>query len=187
MGRIADRFKPGHGHRTGQTMMSPSPVRQNGSGPCGPAAPAVPMSWGAACPPGGCTGAELAAALGRAFAGERYPCRELPYTVRGTTDGGGDLTLSQNSLVTICPTRVMISQDDGVVVPANASLVSFTIGSQNQVLGDPIPASHLSPFSYQIIPFVGDCMRSGMPFELVLEDFAADSTVYVTFIGPAVG
>lgn len=189
MSTLAKRMREAKiaGHRTGQTPgMFAAPVRP-GNGGCAPTPPTQPQSWGAACPPGFCTGDQLAQNLNRSFAGERYGCRELPYTVTGTADAQGDLTISQNSTVTMCPTRVMVMGDDGVVIPADASLTVFEIGNQNQILGDPIPVSHLSPFSYQIIPFVTDCIKAGIPFTITISGWGADEVAYVTLIGPAIG
>lgn len=188
--KLASKLRGNGVHRTGQTLAAQAQANAmaNGSnGPaCGPMAPTVPMSWGAGCPPGGCTGADLAASLGRAFAGERYPCRELPYWLAATSDAGGIATFSQNSLVTICPTRVLVlsSAADGDL---DAVMSEFTVGNQNQVVGDPLPIRFLHPQSYQIIPFVTDCIKAGMPFRIVITGNTAATDVYVGLIGPAIG
>lgn len=159
----------------------------NGNGKCG-TVQTIPMSWGAGCPPGQCTAADLAAGLNRSFAGESYGCRELPYWLSGTADGDGVLTLSQNSLVTICPTRMIImSLEDDDLANAFGLLTEFTIGNQNQIVGDPIPFLFFHPDSYQVIPFVTDCIRAGMPFTIKLVGNVASTKLYVGLIGPAIG
>src|SRR3990172_11025975 len=127
--------------RTGQApgLMSPGGIGNGAAGPCGGLPPAAPHSWGAACPTGTCTSESLAASLNRAFAGEKYGCRELPYWILGTATAGGVVTIAQNSLVTICPTRVMFVEGDGGATPADAIMSVFEIQNQNQIVGDPIP------------------------------------------------
>ena len=176
MGKIAAAMNGGA--RTGQTART---------GACGPVQATQVQSWGAACPTGDCTAQDLAANLNRSFAGERYGCRELPYTLVGTADATGLVVIDTNSQVTMCPTRVIVSLDDEVVVPNDAVMTSFQIGAQNQIIGDPIPVLQLSSFSYQAIPFVTDCIRAGLPFSIGLEGFAEDTRVFVTLIGPAIG
>ncbi len=183
MGNIAQKM------RTGQGMSSVAARANNPTvnGGCGPVQATQLQSWGAGCPPGDCTAEELARNLNRSYAGERYGCRELPYTLVGVADATGLVVISENSKVTICPTRVIISLDDEVAVPNDAVMTSFEIGNQNQIVGDPIPVLQLSSFAYQAIPFVTDCMRAGLPFSMGLEGFAEDTRVFVTLIGPAIG
>lgn len=157
------------------------------TGQCGPMPPAVPQSWGAACPSGTCTSADLAASLNRAFAGEKMGCKEIPYILRGTSTAGGALTLAQNALITICPTRIMVDVDDGILILTGSLLTAFTIGAQNQILGDPIPTGILNSNSYAIIPFVTDCIKAGTPFSLSFTGMGATQAVTVTLIGPAIG
>lgn len=170
MGKLQDAI------RTGQS-----------NGGCAPVPPAVPMSWGAACPSGNCTSADLAASLNRAFAGEKMGCKEIPYNLRGASNGAGALTLTQNALITICPTRVLFSTDDLLGIPAVAVMTLFTIGAQNQILGDPIPVGVLGGASYAIIPFVTDCIKAGTPFTMTFTGLTATQFHNVTLIGPAIG
>lgn len=165
--------------RTGQRM-----ANQTGNGPCGPVGSTVPQSWGAACPTGNCTSENLAAMLGRAFAGERYPCRELTYWVPMIADAGGVATFDDNSRVTICPTRVIVT---GAVTNLGVLLSRFEIGNQNQVVGDPMPVAMLAPISYQIIPFVTDCIRAGLPFGVTITGLTADDVIYFGIVGPTIG
>lgn len=192
-------------HRTGQDYrMGPPPPAQypnggpamqypnggNGNGPaCGTLPPATPMSWGAACPPGQCSSEDLAANLNRAFAGERYGCRELPYWLSATVDANGVATFEQNSTVTICPTRVMFAAGgpDPLAFAATAVLAEFTMGNQNQVVGDPLPLALIATNSYQSIPFVTDCLKAGLPFKIRLEGLTVGDVVYFGILGPAVG
>lgn len=169
--------------RTGQVSVRGS---NGGNGPCGPVPMAKAMSWGAACPTGNCTAENLANSLNRQFAGERYPCRELPYTLQLTADAGGDVTFEQNSRVTICPTRVIVAPEDGELL-ATGLLTVFEVGNQNQVIGDPIPLVQLAPDAYQAIPFVTDCIKAGIPFSVQMTDLGAGQVVYFTIIGPAIG
>lgn len=190
--KVADRIRK----RTGQTpegygfvgQMSSSTSR-NGGPACGPMAPAQPQSWGAACPPGFCTSETLAANLGRQYAGERYPCRELTYWVELVPDAGGDATVSFNARVTICPTRVIaLSFAAGVQVLAGGGELSvFEVGNQNQIVGDPIPLDLLAPDSYVIIPFVTDCIKAGMPVSFTVQGAPADGLVLLGLVGPAIG
>lgn len=161
-------------------------IRTGQSPPCGPALPAQPQSWGAACPTGHCTADQLAANLNRAFAGERYPCREIPYWIPLTADAGGVASFDDNSRVTICPTRVIIAPRDGSALLA-VQLSRFEIGNQNQVVGDPIPIPFLSQNSYVIIPFVTDCIKAGMPFGITIIGAAEDDVFDFGIIGPAIG
>lgn len=160
-----------------------------GIGPaCGPMAPTQPQSWGAACPPGICDPSTLAASLGRSFVGERYGCRELTYWLFGEFDAGGQLTFAQNSDLTICPTRIVgwVTDPAGDRVQEGV-LSTFTIGAQNQIFGDPLPLSTISPDSYQMVPFVTDCIRAGGPFSLTVTGGTPGNLVYVGLIGPAIG
>lgn len=170
--------------RTGQ-YMGPSPVGLGGAGPCVAPPPAQPMSWGAACPSGMCSAEDLAQSLNRAFAGQRYGCRELPYWLRGVADADGVATIEGNALVTICPTRVIIVPEAGVSLAAEFSV--FEMGNQNQIVGDPIPIGILGPNAYQTIPFVTDCMRAGLPYRLQFTGLTEADVLYVGLIGPAIG
>src|SRR5262245_64582675 len=98
--------------RTGQAINNNMMGRSTNGGNCAPVAPTRPMSWGAACPTGNCTSENLASSLNRQFAGDRYPCRELPYTLQ-LTAAGGVVSFEANSKVTICPTRVIVAPEDG--------------------------------------------------------------------------
>lgn len=175
------------GTRTGQNVMGPSGVRNNGNGGggCGPVAPTVPQSYGAACPPGGCTADSLAAALNRSFAGEKYPCRELTYWIPLVASAGGVATFAGNSKVTICPTRVIVYS---VAVPTSAMFLSaFEIGNQSQIVGDGVPIGMLVPNSWAIIPFVTDCIKSGLPFSFTIQGLGAAAVLYFGIIGPTIG
>lgn len=191
MGKISEAMKsPRTGQGPNVQMSAPGQLIQglnpNGNGPCGPSAPTQPMSWGAGCPDGSCSADQLASNLNRAFAGERYPCRELTYWNRLIVDANGEATFNDNSKVTICPTRVIILAP-GVVTPI-IFLSEFEIGNQNQIVGDPIPFPILDVASYQAIPFVTDCIKAGMPFEVKLTGTAAEDTVvFFGIIGPAIG
>lgn len=158
----------------------------NGRPPCGPAPATQPMSWGAACPTGNCTADTLAANLNRAFAGERYPCREIPYWIEMTGVAGGTATFDGNSKVTICPTRVIVHPRDGSQA-VGVQLSRFEIGNQNQVVGDPIPIQFLDYNSYVIIPFVTDCIKAGMPFGITIIGTTTDDIYDFGIIGPAIG
>lgn len=158
---------------------------RTGQAPCGPAPAVQARSWGAACPTGACTSNDLAANLGRAFAGERYPCRELTYWVYGQATAGGVWTFSDNAILTICPTRIIVVT---LTALAGGEIMSaFTIGNQNQMVGDPIPLTMLAPNSYQIIPYVTDCVRAGIPFGFTLSGLAASDFVDFGLVGPAIG
>lgn len=181
--KIADKMKTAA--RTGQQMANPARAN-GGNGGCGPVGATSLNSWGPGCPTGNCTADQLASNLGRAFAGERYPCRELTYWLRMLIDANGNATFSDNSKVTICPTRVVV-MSPGTVVPS-ILLDTFEIGNQNQIVGDPIPFPLLDVASYQIIPFVTDCIKAGMPFHVHLSGTAAENTVvYFGIIGPTIG
>jgi hypothetical protein len=184
MGKIANAMRTNGGHRTGVDVAPTGAQGRTMNGGCGPAPATVLRSWGSGCPAGACSADQLAAALGRE---PRYACKEIPYTLVGMADATGLVVISENSKVTICPTRVIISLDDEVVVPNDAVMTSFEIGNQNQIIGDPIPVLQLSSFAYQAIPFVTDCLRAGLPFSMGLEGFAEDTRVFVTLIGPAIG
>lgn len=206
MSKLASRLSA---HRTGQNGLYSAPMAQKGSsqvavvtadgstvvgtpvngsnGGCGPARATTLNSWGSGCPPGFCTAEQLANSLGRAVAGERYPCREIPYWVSAVATAGGLISITQNSTVTICPTRIVVAGDDGVGIPIGASLSVFEIGNQNQIIGDPLPALLLAPGSYAPIPFVTDCMRAGLPFSIQGTGFTAAQNVYIALIGPAIG
>jgi len=189
MSKLANRMKT----RTGQNVMGPvsggMPVGSTfpHGGGCGVAPQATPQSWGSACPSGFCTSADLATALNRAFAGERQGCRELPYWLEGTSTAGGLLTLTQNALVTICPTRVVILETLNGAIPDLAVMNEFTIGNQNQIAGDPLPVNVLALGAYQTIPFVTDCIKAGIPFTVGFAGLDATTAYYVGLIGPAVG
>lgn len=187
MGKIHDQMRArtnggGPRIRTGQGVG----MVAGGNGGCAPLA-TQPQSWGAACPPGYCTADELARNLNRSFAGERYPCRELPYTLVAVADAGGVATFKENSRVTMCPTRVILSLDDEVAVPNDALLTSFEIGNQNQIIGDPLQILQFNPFSYAAIPFVTDCIKAGLPFSATITGLTADNVAYLTLIGPTIG
>lgn len=186
--KIAQQMK-----RTGQSPagMVPGNVIGGGNGSCGPAPATSTRSWGAACPTGACSADQLAANLNRTFAGERYPCRELTYWIKMTADGSGVCTFNQNSKVTICPTRVIAFEDSetsGLLPVAGPLLTVFEIGNQNQIVGDPIPLALLNPSAYQIIPFVTDCIKAGMPFNVTITGATAGTgVVYFGIVGPAIG
>lgn len=184
MSKIAERIQSKV--RTGQAAMMGVP-RQNGNGgsACGPAMPTQPQSWGAACPTGNCTAENLAANLNRAFAGERYGCREIPYWIELTADAAGEAAFDDNSRVTICPTRVIIAPRQAATVAVRLS--RFEVGNQNQVVGDPMPVVFLNPQSYVIIPFVTDCIKAGMPFGITIIGAAEDDIFDFGIIGPAIG
>jgi len=157
----------------------------NGGPACGPTAPTTPMSWGAGCPPGHCTSQDLAAALNRSFAGEKYPCRELTYWIGMIADAAGVASFEDNSKVTICPTRIAVFS---TTEPDAGMFVSeFEIGNQNQLVGDGIPIGILSPDSYQIIPYVTDCIKAGIPFSVSISGMTADDVLYFGLIGPTIG
>lgn len=196
MSRIAEKVKSnvrtgqlgamvpaqGSGYYSGRT----NGYNGNGNGaPCGPAMPTQPQSWGAACPTGNCTADMLASNLGRAFAGERYPCREIPYWTRVTASAAGIATFDGNSKVTICPTRVIIHPNAAATV--DVQLSRFEIGNQNQVVGDPIPVPFLNVQSYVIIPFVTDCLKAGIPFGFTIIGAASGAVFDFGIIGPAIG
>lgn len=178
--------------RTGAGYMGPSPVdfpysgNGNGGG-CSAQLPAQPQSWGSACPSGTCTSADLAASLGRAFGGERYGCREIGYWLSGTSSAGGALTLTQNALITICPTRIIAAASGGQAIGTGALLTVFTVGSQNQIFGDPLPLAVIAPDSVQMVPFVSDCIKSGTPFTLTFTGLTATTLYSIGLIGPAIG
>ena len=162
------------------------------TGQCSPPSPTQPMSWGAACPAGYCPPDKLPESLGRYFAGDRAGCREIPYTVSESTVTSATLvttlTITRTSKVTMCPTRVLIASD---AVAGIVTLVSMTFGNQNQVVGGPVEISVFGIQSFQLVPFVPDCLYAGQPFELVFQ-LAAEAgpptrEVYVTFSGPMVG
>ena len=185
MSRIADKVKSNV--RTGQApAMMATRSNGNGNGNCGPAMATQPRSWGAACPTGNCTADMLAANLNRAFAGERYPCREIPYWIPITIAADGTGTFDDNSRVTICPTRVIVNPRDGSAT-VSVQLSRFEIGNQNQVVGDPIPLPFLGPNSYVIIPFVTDCIKAGMPFGVTLIGGTPADIYDFGIIGPAIG
>lgn len=180
------------GTRTGQgAFLGPPPgagtINLGGNGGCASAPAAQPQSWGSACPTGMCSGEDLARALGRSFAGERYGCSEKPYWLSGTSSAGGVLELSQNAIVTICPTRIIVVEDLGGTIPALAVLTRFEIGNQNQIAGDELPVNVLNTDSYQSIPFVVDCIKAGIPFLMRFEALDATTDYYVGLIGPTIG
>lgn len=180
MGKLSQQLKSSSQTRTGQRMSG----NGNGNGGCGPVAPTQPQSWGAACPTGHCTAEMLATNLGRAFAGERYPCREIPYWTRLVADAGGVAEFDDNSRVTICPTRVIVQSQDTTLA---IQLSRFEVGNQNQVVGDPMPIFFLGPASYVIIPFVTDCIKAGMPFGITIIGATEDDVFDFGIIGPAIG
>lgn len=193
--KLSSRMRTGQRVAAPATMMAPiqpmvpstytGPTGGNGgNGNCGPAPMTVPRSWGPACPTGFCTAQDLAANLGRAFAGERYPCRELTYWTSATADAAGVATFADNSRVTICPTRVIIDHADVLV---NQLLTVFEMGNQNQIIGDGIPVPFLNSQSYVIIPFVTDCLRAGLPFSWTVTGLTPDDVVYFGLIGPVIG
>jgi hypothetical protein len=173
----------------GNIVSIPTNGRYGQSGPCAPMSPAQPQSWGAACPPGHCDSNSLAAAMGRAFGGERYGCRELTYWITPLElDAAGAGMQSQNATVTICPTRVIaIVKDSALAAAGEGYLSEFTIGNTNQIVGDPLPLAVLAPYSYAIIPFVPDCIRAGMPFSISVVDGPAEGFVYFGLVGPTIG
>lgn len=186
MSKLASRMRQ---TRTGQFM---PPVDMGGNrggsgGGCFAPPQGQPQSWGSACPSGHCTSEDLAANLGRSFGGERYGCRELPYWLMGTSDAGGLLTLSQNAIVTICPTRIVVVAEDGAAVAAAAVLERFDVGNQNQIAGDPLPLRIVGLTGYQSIPFVTDCIKAGIPFEMEFSGLDATTDYFVGLIGPAIG
>jgi hypothetical protein len=159
---------------------------------CGSPPARMTQSWGAGCPSGACTSDQLATSLNRSMAGERHPCKEICYWLRIDLAAGGTGSVSPNSKVTICPTRVVaLVQDSAFNEVATATDVTlldvFEIGNQNQVVGDPIRLTHLHPASYQIIPFVTDCIKAGFPFRLAVTGGPASGFVYIGLIGPAIG
>lgn len=185
MSRIAERVK--QNVRTGQAAMMGTPVSKNGNGNggCGPVGATQPQSWGAACPTGQCTAEMLATNLGRAFAGERYPCREIPYWTRVTANVAGVATFDGNSRVTICPTRVIVHPNQAAAI--GVLLSRFEVGNQNEVVGDPIPVGFLQTPSYVVIPFVTDCIKAGMPFGFTIIGAANGDVFDFGIIGPAIG
>lgn len=193
-GATATLMVPGEGNIAVSVIRDSSgrivSVSENGNGNgrpgCGPIPATVPQSWGAACPAGDCSAADLAANLNRVFAGERYPCRELTYWIKMTATAGGVASFNNNSLITICPTRVVFDYE-GAAPAATAQLDTFTVGNQNQIVGDPLPVASLFPFSYAIVPFVTDCIKAGMPFAVSISGLAAAKVVYFGIVGPAIG
>lgn len=164
--------------------MAPNGTYRGSGGPgCGPGPQTVLQSHGAACPPGDCPPGQLATALGRQFAGERS-CRELTYWARGETDGGGALTVSVNSLVTMCPTRLVVVEETPL---AGSRLTSLNFANVPQMIGDPIFLAAFSPQSVQAVPFVMNCLRAGLPFSYTISDAEPDSEVWLGFIGPMSG
>lgn len=164
------------------------------TGQCGPAQATQTKSWGAACPTGWCPPDNLPAALNRYFAGDRAGCRELPLTIAltGTRDAAADVpvTVSRTSLVTMCPTRLLAISTTAAVPPEwLINVVQF--GNQNQIVGGPIPYQVFGRQAFQMVPFVPDCLRAGMPFTItatLLPDAAVgDHTLSLVFIGPMVG
>lgn len=185
---VREAFGFGQRYRTGSLLADK--MKASGdtrTGACGPPQAPSLRSWGAGCPPGNCTSEDLATNLNRQFAGERYGCRELTYWIKMTIAADGTASFSDNAKVTICPTRVILMAP-GVLTPT-VLLSEFTIGNQNQMVGDPIPFQLLDVTSYQAIPFVTDCIKAGLPFAVKLSGAAANSGVQVYFgiIGPAVG
>ena len=175
--------KLAHKMRNGTPRTNGGQHRTGQSPPCGGLPPAQTQSWGAACPTGYCTSENLAASLNRQFAGDRYPCREIPYWISGEVEAGEtSITLTQNSKVTTCPTRVVVMTPD-----QTGALSVFEVGNQNQSVGDPIPIALLGPDSYGIIPFVTDCIKAGLPFKVTLTNLAAGDAVYVGLFGPTIG
>ena len=199
MSKLARQMK--ENHRTGQApgLMVPGGVgmstvpggvgmsTRSGNGGCGPLPPATPMSWGAACPSGSCTSDGLAASLNRQFAGDRYGCRELAYWLSGTADAAGVVTLAQNSMITICPTRIVFVEAAGAGIGALAMLSVFEIQNQNQIVGAPLPLAMISIGAYQTIPFVTDCLKAGIPFRIVMTGLVNTRVYTIGLIGPAIG
>lgn len=188
---LKKQIRTGHRTRTGQQVMGPAPVpasirETTPGGGCAPVGATVPRSWGAACPSGDCTAENLAANLGRMYAGERYPCRELTYWTKFTATAGGLVVFKENSLVTICPTRVIIDWE-GTAPAVTCTLDSFTVGNQNQVVGDPIPVAVFQQNSYSIVPYVTDCIKAGIPFAFQISGAGAAKVGYFGIVGPAIG
>lgn len=197
MSKLATKHRP-QATRTGQngfvTVVDTNgnlvqvPTGNGSPGSCGPMPATQTQSWGAACPPGQCTSESLAAALNRAFAGERYPCRELTYWIPVDPGGATTASFDGNALVTICPTRVIAMVTDSTGTPVIQGFLSrFTVGNQNQIVGDPLPLEAIDTTSYSIIPFVTDCIKAGMPWGFTMTGLPADGSAYFGIIGPAIG
>lgn len=164
------------------------------TGQCGPVRATQARSWGAACPPGYCPPANLPDALGRFFAGDRSGCKEAPYTIAlSGTRAAADpvsVTVSRTSPITMCPTRLVAWQTDDTP-PAGWLIDTIQFGAQNQLIGGPVPAEAFDRQAFQMVPFVPDCLRAGMPYTITAtilpEAAVGDQTLYLTFIGPMVG
>lgn len=162
------------------------------TGQCHPGPQTQAKSWGGACPTGFCPPNGLPAALNRWFAGDRSGCREIPYTVSGSvltsTTLATTITITRNSKVTMCPTRVLIASDAPLGL---VDLVTMQFGNANQIVGGPVEVSVFGIQAFQLVPFVPDCLYAGQPFTLTFsldaETPAVTREVYVTFIGPMVG
>lgn len=184
--------------RTGQGpgMMSPSPVPtstasrtpmnsdQPGGAPgaCG-TAPGGNVSWGSGCPSGYCLPADLPASLGRVFAGEARGCREIPLSFYGTVDANGDLVFDGNAPITICPTRLIIVSDGDPLF-----LSSIKFGNEPQMIGnEPIYSTVFAQNAWGAIPFVMNCLKAGLPYNITLSSGTPDDNITVVLLGPAIG
>jgi hypothetical protein len=163
------------------------------TGECGPGPATQLQSWGSACPPGLCLPEDLPPRLNNWFAGDRSGCRELPYTIHIPVLGSATLdvasTVERNSKVTMCPTRMMVTTNYGVASgPFEITKIQF--GNQNQIVGGPLPAGMFDPGAFQVVPFVPECLKAGLPFSIgvnLLAGAAVTSDIWITFIGPAIG
>lgn len=174
--------------RTGGVAFNPR------TGQCGPVQATQVRSWGAACPPGYCPPDGLPEALNRYFAGDRAGCREIPWTVQfdGTEQAAAQtvVTVTGTSKVTMCPTRMLATQDG--VAGANWFIRSIEFGNQNQILGGvDVPIVAFARDAFQVVPMVPDCLKAGQPFEItVMLDQDATPvarSMWLTFIGPMIG
>lgn len=162
------------------------------TGQCAPVAATQLRSWGAACPTGFCPPDNLPEALGRYFAGDRSGCREIPYGIRiqATSQVAAVTTvnLERTSKITMCPTR-LLTIADGAAGQWLINTIQF--GNQNQIVGGPIAQEVFSPFSFQLVPMVPDCIKAGQPFtinvSLGAEAMATARNLWLVFIGPMVG
>lgn len=161
------------------------------TGQCGPVQASQLKSWGAGCPSGYCPPSDLPEALGRWFAGDRAGCREIPYAIRFTTSAGlanSNVSTSRAAPITMCPTRVMAWADGGEWL-----IRGMSFGAQEQIIGGPTPVGMFDPMAYQPVPFVPDCVRSGIPmtFDVTLRATGGDPppvlNMWIVLIGPMVG
>lgn len=162
------------------------------TGQCGPPQATMVKSWGSACPPGYCPPDHLPEALGRWFAGDRAGCKEAPYTVKlsGTTGAAvTTVTVSRNAEITMCPTRLLAWTNNASLGAVLITKVQF--GSQNQLIGGPVPVEAFDPQAFQVVPMVPDCLKAGLPFTVTItlgiDVGAVDVDTWLTFIGPMVG